>query len=211
MERGKGEQEIAEGSQEIAEGAEAGPDESGAFDGKSEGDGIVFQLNGDGERETGDSNAGVEETRGGGVFGAGVGGNEQRNGFVDDGQGEEKECERPAIVGPEQRVKDRYVGEGIGKDEEDIDGTKGPAEQGTRRGNNGVKKEEKRGEEQGAADESKSNVELVVPLPEIEVGADEGQGKKGPPVFVPTDEEGGGPEQQEIAEEDDLLVLAAAH
>src|SRR5208337_2762660 len=57
------EEEIADGAQEHAKCAEADPDESGAFDGKCQGDGIVFQADGNGEGEKTDSQEGVEQAR----------------------------------------------------------------------------------------------------------------------------------------------------
>ena len=73
MECGEEEQEIAEGTKKTGEKAEAGPDESSAFDGKGESDGVMFQLHGNRERETSDGEAGVKKARGGGFFRVGLG------------------------------------------------------------------------------------------------------------------------------------------
>lgn len=123
MERGEEEEEVAKRTEEVGERTETGADKDGSFDGESNGDGVVFEFGGNGESEAGDSEAGVEKSRGGGLLGARIG-KKQDDGFMGDGEGEEEKGERPAIIGPEQRVENGDIGERVGEDEKSIPGAK---------------------------------------------------------------------------------------
>src|SRR5271169_2003215 len=109
-----------------------------------------------------------------------------------DRQCQKKESEGPAVVRPEQGVEDGDVGESVGEDEENIESAKWAADKCAHGGKNSEEKENECGEQERAAEEARGNVELVIPLPEIEISTTEGQGKQDLPVFAPTYEEGGG-------------------
>ncbi len=125
------------------------------------------------------------------------------------GQGESQQRQRPAVPRPEHDVQRGKVRKGICKREQEIEFVDARRLDRAKNGNGGVKKQEERGEDQGAF-EFRRLIKLFVPTPEINHAEEEGYGRQRAPIAAEVNDQETQTEHEKIAKENDLLIFTRA-